>query len=353
MDRMGSANGFGAGVLEASATGYGGVAASLLLDGHPDVQERWGREAFRSWKGNLTQRILELAAAMRVEQPRLFVSRVLWSRRALVARDLPAQDLATSLECLREVLSEQLPASAATIAEKYLDEALAALSDGEPAPEDGLEPDSDEHRLALEFLATVLEGRPREAIELVVGRVESGLDLEKAFLEVLLPAQREIGRLWHEGSASVAEEHLVTGTTERALSLLTARADRAKPNGGKVLLAAVQGNVHEVGIRILADLLEIDGWNVIYLGADVPNVDLIGAAAGYEVDLVVLSGALTTQVGALENALRGVKGLEEPPAVLVGGAAFDAAPELGERIGADAYSPNLREAVAWARRFVG
>lgn len=349
---MSSAHGFVAGLLEVSASGYGGVAASLLLDKDPALADRWGRDAFGAWKGNLTQRILELAAAIRIQEPAVFVARVDWARRSLRAREMPVDDLATSLEALRESLGQQLPEAAGTIADEYLTAALGALA--EPAVDESpaLQPETANHRLALSYLAAVLEGDPRRGLELVVGAVDEGLDVIEACLDVLLPAQREIGRLWHQGSASVAEEHFVTATTHRVLALLMERAARAEWNGKRALVAAVEGNVHEVAIRILADLLEIDGWQVIYLGASVPNGDMTAAAAGYAVDLVVLSGSLTTQVRQLEDAVGALKRLDSQPAVLVGGAAFDAAPELWRRLGADGYSPTLDDAVQRARELV-
>ena len=104
---------FAAGLLEASASAYAGYAASLLIERQPGILERCAPNAMRDWKMSLSHRILELSAALGVDEPRLFTSRVRWAIKAYHARELAAGDLRSSLVCLREVLVEELPQAAA------------------------------------------------------------------------------------------------------------------------------------------------------------------------------------------------------------------------------------------------
>ncbi|MEZ5565897.1 MAG: cobalamin-dependent protein [Gammaproteobacteria bacterium] len=334
-------------MLEQAAAGYAGYAAAALLERDPAVQARFGTDALNSWKANLTQRLLELAAALTAEEPKLFVSRVLWSARAFRARDQDEQTVRLSLECLREVLVERLPESARVPPTDYLDKALAALETKTLVADAlALDPEKDTDRLALRYLQRVMEGDVSGAIDEVVNATRSGLDVRSAYIDVLLPAQREIGRLWHLNEVSVAEEHLVTFTTQRTMAILAHTANSAPSNGKTAIVAAVATNIHDVGLRAVADLYQIAGWRAIFLGADVPMQDLPGMIKYFDADLLLLGATLATQLPRVQAAIVAIRSHSERPVkVIVGGAAFDEVQEVWKKVGADGYASHLNDAV--------
>ncbi len=345
---------FAAQILENSAPAYAGYAASLLLERHREVTERYGSAALRDWKASLTQRVLELAAALDAEEPRIFTSRVLWVAKLLRARDLAARDLRSALACLREVLRDELPEVGRDEADRYLGLALEALDAAPPAAEAGLDPSKPIDRLALRYVQAVLEGDGRAGLDLVVGAVDEGMGLERVYLGVLLGAQREVGNMWHAGELSVAEEHVVTATTERAMSILAQRARRRESNGKTVLAAAVGGNRHGLGARVLADFFEVAGWRSICLGADVPAADVALAVVYFDADVLVLSAALATQLKSVRRTIETVRALPEREVkILVGGGAFADTPDLWRRLGADGHAAGANSAVSLAGRLVG
>ena len=352
---MADGNAFAADLLERSAAGYAGFSAGLMAQRDPDLRERYGDAAFGSWKTHLTQRLLELAAALAAGEPRMFAARVLWSRKAFAARGRDAAGLRLSLECLREVLTERLPPPAVADATAYIEQALAALDEpeaqGEPAT---LDPAIPTDRLALQYLQRVLEGDVQGAINAVARSAANGVGVEGAYLRVLLPAQREIGRLWHVGEISVAEEHMVTHATQRAMAVLASQGSPAEPNGKTVVVAAVASNVHDVGLRALADLYQLAGWRTIFLGSDVPMRDLPATLTFFEADLLLLGASLSTQVPKVQQTILAVRErCERDIKIIVGGAAFDEAPSVWEKVGSDAYAPTLDQAVSVGGRLVG
>ena len=345
---------FTAQILETSASAYAGFATSLLLERHPEVAERYSPGAMRTWKSTLTQRTLELAAALDAKEPRLFTSRVLWAERAFQARELEAQDLRTSLVCLREVLHEELPEVGRDAATTYLDQALDLLATETQAVDVQLDPTHPNQRLALQYMQAVLEGDGRRGIGLVVDAVADGLSFRDAYLSVLLAAQQEIGNLWHLGRVSIAEEHFVTATTERAMAVLAQQATRQPTHGKTVISAAVAGNTHGLAVRVLADFFEIAGWRSIGIGADVPAADLATATIYFEADLVMLSAALPTQLKTARQTIEAIRQLPDCKAkILVGGVAFAEAPELWRALGADGYAVSADTAVEQGERLVG
>jgi methanogenic corrinoid protein MtbC1 len=348
-------NGFAAQLLERGAAGYAGYAAAALVDSAPRLRDLFGADALNGWRHNLTQRVLELAAALAAAEPRIFVSRVVWTSKAFRARQQDEAAVRLSLESLRAVLGERLPEAARAAPLAYLDQALDALR--RPLSTEGpeLDPGQPHDRLALRFLQKVLEGDGGEAIEEVLAATRNGLDLRTAYLEVLLPAQREIGRLWHHGEINIAEEHLVTSVTQRCMAALAATAPRpAARNGKTAVIAAVAGNVHDIGLRAVADFYQMAGWRTIFLGADVPADDLPAMLNYFQADLLLLGAMLSTHLPRVEQAIKTVRSTaEKQPKIIVGGAAFDEASDLWQRIGADGYASRVDDAVAMGARLVG
>lgn len=351
---MSHSDSFAAEVLEVSASGYAALAAERLLTTHPGVAARFSSDAVGAWKGVFGQRIVELATALRLGEPELFVARVKWARRAFAARDVPQEDLYASLEVLAAVLAAELPEEGRAAAVEVLGKAIAEFDRPAEDNDSFIDPQTDGGRLALEYLATVLEGDSRRATERLLAVVDGGMAWERMYLEVLVPAQREVGRLWHAGELGIVEEHVVTYTTERLLALLAHRAVRAPANGKTVLSAAVAGNTHDIAVRVIADFFDMAGWRSIQLGGNLPASELATAVQYFDGDLVVLSAALSVQLPRVADAIAAIRRLEgRTVRVLVGGLAFVDAPEVWRKLGADGHATDARSAVAVGGELLG
>lgn len=341
---------FAAELLERSAAAYAAEAAALMR-----APESIGEFAVDPvWKRHLVQRVLELSAAVANDEPALFIARVRWSRKAFSARGHDEAELVASLRALARVLERQLPPAAGATALDTLARAIEALGvpRGHEAA-DGLDPSRPADRLALTYLNLVLEGNVTEAIARLV-QASANLSLEALYLQVLMPAQREIGTLWQLGDLSIPEEHLVTTTTQRAMSILSHAAPRAALNGRTVVVAAVAGNTHDLSLRAAADLLECAGWRALLLGADVPPEDLPTVLNFFEADLLVLGAMLSTQLRMLTTTVEGVRAYcERDVRILVGGSAFDEAPDVWKKLGVDAYARTLGEVTIAAESLLG
>ncbi len=350
-----AANPFSADLLERGAAGYAGYAVGLMLDRDPGLPERAGTGAGSAWRAHLTQRVLELAAAVAAGEDRLFTGRVTWSRKAFLARQQDEGDLRRSLEALRDVLAERLPAPAMPLPLAYLEAALTGLAGPPPVPEASeLDPAQPHHRLALTYLEQILAGNVADGIRLVTRAALNGLGAEAAYTRVLLPAQREVGRLWHAGEIGIAEEHMVTAATQRVMAVVADQATGQPPNGRTVVVAAVSGNVHDIGLRAVGDLYQLAGWRVIFVGADVPLQEFPTMLTFFGADLLMLGATMATHVARVEQTVHSIRTrCERPVRVLVGGGAFDEVPELWRKVGADGYAPTIDGALSVGARLVG
>jgi len=339
---------FAAQILGAGARGYAAMAADQFMELRPDIATAHGDDARSAWRANLTQRLLELQTAVELDRPHLFVERVRWSRRAYQARAVAESELRDALEALRGVLAEDLPPTGRDETLATLDAAIQDFANELDAEARALDPESESGRFALRYLLSTLEGRSREAIEeLLESRRSNALSLRRCVVDVLVPAQREIGRLWHAGDSDIAEEHLVTSTTKRALAALAHAGQPAGPRDLTLMTAAVQGDSHDIGGQALIVLMEDSGWRCVDLGADVPAEDLVAARTAFEPTVVVVSATLATQLPMLERSVRALRANAGGDVrIVVAGAASATDPDLPQSWGADATVDSVESALA-------
>jgi methanogenic corrinoid protein MtbC1 len=125
------------------------------------------------------------------------------------------------------------------------------------------------------------------------------------------------------------------------------------PRRGKTLVAAcVAEELHEVGIRMVADFFEMDGWDSYYIGANTPAQDLIAAVKERKADVVALSSTMAFHLPVVDYLIRSLRG--DPATrhvkIIVGGYPFSIVTGLWAKIGADAYAESADEAVAAGNR---
>jgi methanogenic corrinoid protein MtbC1 len=201
--------------------------------------------------------------------------------------------------------------------------------------------------LAAEYLEAVSTGNRRRAFDVVDRALAAGMDVRGLYVDVFQPALRGIGRLWQQNAISVADEHLATAITQAAMARLYERLFQAASGGGPLLVAAcVDAERHDVGLRMLCDLLELDGWDTVYLGSAVPLDDLVRMVCSRRPDVVALSASIAPHVGRVEETVRAIRAGcgDRQPVIAVGGRPFAAEPELAARVGADLTAADADEA---------
>ena len=120
---------------------------------------------------------------------------------------------------------------------------------------------------------------------------------------------------------------------------------------GKIVIATVQGDIHDIGKNIVRTVLENYGYTVIDLGKDVPPEKVVSAAKEHSAKLVGLSALMTTTLPAMEETIAQLRRMDAPPAVMVGGAVVTES--WAHSVGADHYAKDARAAVAIARQVFG
>lgn len=272
----------------------------------------------------------------------------------LETRGVPAADLSRNLEVMRDSLRESLPPEFADLAAEYIDAGAGQLPRA-PAPLSML-PDDGEPlaRLARSYLGALLLGERHEASRLILDAVAEGTSVRDIYLHVFQRSQHEIGRLWQMNQLSVAQEHYCTAATQLIMSQLYPQIFASERNGRRLVATCVAGDLHEIGVRMVSDFFEMEGWDTFYLGANAPNASVVRTVVERRADVLAVSTTITSHVRTLksliaavraEEACRGVK-------VLVGGYPFNLVPHLWQEVGADACAPDALEAVKLANHLL-
>lgn len=205
------------------------------------------------------------------------------------------------------------------------------------------------------YLDALRRGDRRGAFRVLDDAVDGGLNLREVYIDVVQPAMREIGRLWQQNELSVGEEHLATAITEAAMSRLFERVfvwrDVRTP---RLIAACAEEERHQMGLRMLCDLLELDGWETTYLGAAVPIESLVDLVRKHDPEAVAISATIAPHIPRVRAAIAAIRAADLPrqPLIAVGGRVFLADRTLAERVGADITANDAWEAVVTLNKLV-
>jgi methanogenic corrinoid protein MtbC1 len=175
--------------------------------------------------------------------------------------------------------------------------------------------------------------------------------LHRLYVETIQPSQYRVGEIWESGKISVAAEHLATATNSYVATNCYAPLARVSSGGPKAMVACTPEEMHELGPRLLSDLLECDGWDVDFYGTSMPLRDLIGAIRERRPRFVGLSAALVMHLGSVRRTITTIHEAlgPETPQIVVGGNAFRGGDDLWKKVGADLYAADASEAVTLLR----
>jgi|APSaa5957512622_1039677.scaffolds.fasta_scaffold115532_2 methylmalonyl-CoA mutase cobalamin-binding domain/chain len=156
----------------------------------------------------------------------------------------------------------------------------------------------------------------------------------------------QVGEQFENGTYFLADLVMAGEVVKEVMPLLKGKMDPGNSGKkGKVILATVKGDIHEIGKNIVGMLLDINGYEVIDLGVDVPSDKIIATVKETGAHLVGLSALLTTMVGSIKELVDSFvkEGLKGKVNIVIGGACTSE--QLKEELGVDAYGENAIQAI--------
>ena len=197
--------------------------------------------------------------------------------------------------------------------------------------------------------SAVIKGLPeevREQTRLLMER-KSAMDIIE---QDLIPALDAVGEKYEKQIIFLPQLINAANAASAGFDLIKeriAKTDGASVSKGTIILASVEGDIHDIGKNIVKVVLENYGYTVIDLGRDVPPEKILKAAQEYDVKLVGLSALMTTTLPSMEKTIQVLREAGHPCRIVVGGAVVTR--EYAQQIGADYYAKDARETVEAAR----
>ncbi len=200
----------------------------------------------------------------------------------------------------------------------------------------------------------VIQGQANVALEKVKKALEEGYAADVILNEGLISAMSKVGQMYEDGEVFVPEMLIAARAMDKALQILRPYlvAQGVKPVG-KVAIGTVKGDLHDIGKKLVAMMLEGSGFEIIDLGIDAPPEKFVDAVQNKGADVVALSALLTTTMPNMKMVVDALKqaGVREKVRIIIGGAPVNQA--YAEQIGADGYAPDASSAVRKVREMLG
>lgn len=205
---------------------------------------------------------------------------------------------------------------------------------------------------SLTLNEAIVRGLKADAAKLAKSALESETELTLVEHH-LIPALDQVGTAYEAGTAFLPQLLSAAQAAQAVFEVIRtsiAQKGGAPVKKGKLVIATVQGDIHDIGKNIVKTVLENYGYDAIDLGRDVPPETILHIVQEQNIRLVGLSALMTTTLAAMEETVRLLHTLPDPPAIMVGGAVVTADYAAGLGV---LYAKDARQSVAIARKVLG
>ena len=305
---------------------------------HPEMAARYGADGRARCIEDARFHLSFLATTVETGVDAIFTEYVAWAKTVLATRKVPADDLQGGLAIIADVLRSRLKSDLTAEAIRVIETTAATISSMPSTVETFLDPSTESGALAKEYLDALLTLNSQNAMRVIADALMKGMSTTRICVDVLEPVQHEVGRLWQLNKISVAVEHFCSSVTQQVLSQIgTFRRVQADPSRKRVVALCAPGELHEIGLRAITQLLSLDGWHTVHLGANVPAIAAAQMCADWKAQIVLISATLPTHIRAVSEVIAKIRAHEvlRDTRVLVGGRAFRSDPDLWRVTGAD------------------
>jgi methanogenic corrinoid protein MtbC1 len=326
----------------------------LHVEHDPALMNRYGDSGKTRCYEDAIFHLNFLGEALTMNLPGLYANYVLWSAIMLKSRNIPDSDLQNNLDFVQHAIHEIMGIEFSSVTKDYI---IAAKEKLKENVRDSISYIVDENPLkeyVNTYLECLLRGKRQEAAEIIKKLIELGTSVKDIYLFIFQVSQYEVGRLWQCNKITVAQEHYCTAATQQIMSGLYQLIFSTKRKGKTLVACTISGELHELGIRMVSDFFEMEGWDTYYLGANMPDNQLQASLKEYKADVLALSVTLPTHISKAATLIKNIRSNSALPKliIMVGGYPFLNNPDLWQRVAADGFAQNADQAIAMANKLV-
>jgi methanogenic corrinoid protein MtbC1 len=329
------------------------VAASVTEEffvRHPDWLTRYGERGRKLGIEDAVYHQSYLSSAIAAGATAPFADYARWTVQMLGSRNIAAHFVTENLEQIGHSMASLLSASEQQLVNNYIRAACEACA--EPAAHASLDADGEvKTGVALAcgvYVQAALRGDRRDATKIAFTAMEKLADVVDLYVDLFQAAQYEVGRLWQANKITVAEEHMATAITQYVMAQVYGRLKPSERTLGRMVITGIEGELHQVGANMVADVFEARGWDVRFLGTNMPHDGVLQALQEHRPDAVGISATMLLSIPKAVHLVQAIRErFQSPcPRIILGGRAFLSTPTLAEELKAEGPATDLRSALA-------
>jgi len=207
-----------------------------------------------------------------------------------------------------------------------------------------------------QFLNHLISMHSDLAYQHILNLVNQGMSLKDIYLNVLQPTLYKVGELWQRRIITVAKEHYITAAVQHIIGRLYSILFSNREHNQKTITAVCAGDeLHEIGMRMVADFFELSGWDSIFLGSNIPIEVIINHLIENPTQLFAISATTSSHLIEVRDLIKATK--TNPKLkdikIIVGGHVFNETPDLWKSLGADGFAMDAEQAVILGTLLVG
>ena len=313
----------------------------------PQLKQSYNQQQIDHYLQDTSYHLSYIAEAVSANEPVLFCEYMKWLKTFFTGLGIADKGIIANLLLIKDAINENLTPEEKELLELYFNGGMNCYNSQPGQIDSFIREDNPLKNIAAPYLDYLINGRRNDALDLIMKEVKNGTPLKDIYLHVFAASQKEIGRLWQLNKINVAQEHYITAATQLIMSQLYPYLFTPQKHDKKIIVTCINGELHELAPRMVADIFELEGWDSYYLGANTPQSGIIKTTEEVKPHIVAISVTMTFNLGSaaeLIEKIRNNRGTGHVK-IMVGGYPFTVAPNLWNGMGADGFGADAVSAV--------
>lgn len=341
--------------IDKSIDNYVEACMECIYNKPIDILDGKNSDNFIKSKRDLKYIFNYLSEAVYFNNEDIFIDFSIWLNTLFINIKLGEDVFLATYKCIQKVLSDYFNYEERDYLVNLVKTAIKEGKDQKSRRNSFLKEDNPNCDYAKKYLNLLLENKKSEASEFITKDVFNNIGINDIYLNIFQPVLREVGRLWHNNEVSVAQEHYISSVTQLNMSQLYPYFLSTGGTKGNIVTTAIGNELHEIGIRMVADLLEIEGYDTIHLGANTPNQAIVDTLINHKSSLLAISVTLPIHLKKLNKLVSTIRSNNDLSSlkIIVGGYVFNRNPNLWKQLNVDGHGVDAEDAIKKVNTMVG